>query len=111
MMVLEPNGNLKETNELRIKWISRMNEPKSTKELIREFDDVFQGMGNIKEPKTGKAIEVGFEMEAGIQPIVQKPRHIPYHLESPLKKWIEQGEAVSIFEKVPWNKTITWCSP
>ena len=109
MMVFEPNENLKETNELRIRRISGMNELKSTKELIREYDDVFQGIGNIKEPKAGKAIEVGFEMEAGIQPIAQKPRHVPYHLESPLKKWIEQGEADGIFEKVPRNEAITWC--
>ena len=67
MMVLEPNGNLKETNELRIKRISGMNEPKSTKELIREYSDVFQGMENNKEPKTGKAIEEGFEMVKEIQ--------------------------------------------
>ena len=41
MMVVEPNGNLKETNELRIKQISGMNETKSTKELIREYNNVF----------------------------------------------------------------------
>ena len=35
MMVVEPNGSLKETNELIMKQISGMNEPKSTKELIR----------------------------------------------------------------------------
>ena len=34
MMVFEPNGKLKETNELRIKSISGMNEVKSTKEPI-----------------------------------------------------------------------------
>ena len=60
-------------------------------------------MGNIKEPKAGKDIEVGFKMEAGIQPITQKPRYIRYHLESKLKIWIEQGEVDGIFEKVPRN--------
>ena len=111
MMVVKPNGNLKETNELRIKRISEMNETKSTKELIRECDDLFQGMENIKEPKTGQTIEVGFETEAGIRPITQKPKHIPYHLDSLFKKWIEQGEADGIFEKVPRNEAIIWCSP
>ena len=82
MMILEHTGNLKETNQLRIKQISRINEPKTTKEVIGEYEDVFQGMGNIKEPKTGKFIELRFKMKAGIQPIAQKTRHIPYHLES-----------------------------
>ena len=85
-MISEQNGNLEEINKLRIKKISRINEPKSTKELIVEYEDVFQGMGNIKEPKTGKVIKVGFEMEAGIQSIAQKPRHVSYHQESSFKK-------------------------
>ena len=93
MMILEPNGNLKETNELKIKRINGMNEQKSKKELIREYDDLFQGMGNIKEPKTGKIIEIGFEMEDGIQPIAQKLRHVPYHQESPLKKMDWTGKS------------------
>ena len=34
-------------------------------------------------------------------PVAQKPRHIPYHLQIPLKKWIEQGVKEEISEKVP----------
>ena len=49
-------------------------------------------------------------MEAGIQPIAQKPRHVPYQPESSLKKWIEQREANSKYEKMPRNEAITWCS-
>ena len=82
---------------------SRINEPKSTKELIGGYGDVFQGMGNIKEPNTGKVIEVGFKMEAGVQSIVEKSRHVPYQQVSPLKKWFKQGEGGGIFEKVPRN--------
>lgn len=50
-------------------------------------------------------------MEAGIQSISQKPRHVPYHLESPLKNWSEQGEADGIFKKMPRNEAVIWCSP
>ena len=46
-------------------------------------------------------------MEPGLQPIAQKPRHIPNQLEFPLKKCIEQGEADSIYEKMPRNEAIT----
>ena len=75
MMILERTGNLKETNKLRIKRVRGINELKFTK-LIGEYEDVSQRMRNIKEPKTGKVIEVGFEMEAEIQPVAQKPRNI-----------------------------------
>ena len=103
MMILETTGNLKETSKLRIKRISEINEPKYIKKLIREYEDVFRGMENIKKPKTGKVVEIRFEREAGIQQIPQKPRHVPYHQKSPLKKWIDQREADGIFEKVPRN--------
>ena len=78
-----------------------MNKPKSTKELTRENDDLFHGMGNIKEPKTGKAIKVGFEIEAGIQPIAQKPKHVPYHQESPLKNGLNREKRIVFSRKCP----------
>ena len=49
-------------------------------------------------------------MEAGIQSIAQKPRHVPYQVESLLKNWIEQREANSKYEKMPRNEAITSCS-
>ena len=60
MMILEPIGNLKETKELRIKWMNEMNELKFTKELIGENEKEFQGIGKHKERKTGKVIKIGF---------------------------------------------------
>ena len=76
----------KEINELIIKQVNRINEPKSEKEIIGRSEGVFLGMWNIKKPKTRKLIEVGFEMETDIQPIAQKPRHVPYPLQPPLKE-------------------------
>ena len=50
-------------------------------------------------------------MDPAATPVAQKPRHVPYHLQEPLKKWIEQGVEEEIFEKVPDGEPITWCSP
>ena len=30
--------------------------------------------------------------------VAQKSRRVPYHLEEPWKKWLEEGEAEGIFE-------------
>lgn len=44
-------------------------------------------------------------------PVAQKPSWVPYFLQEPLKKWLEQGVNEDIFEKVPDGESITWCSP
>jgi len=31
------------------------------------------------------------EMEPDAVPVAQKPRNVPYHLQKPLKKWLEEG--------------------
>ena len=44
-------------------------------------------------------------------PAAQKPRQVPFFLQEPLKKWLEQGVNEDIFEKVPGDEPVTWCSP
>ena len=50
-------------------------------------------------------------MDPEAVPTAQKPRHVAYHLQQLLKKWLEQGVQEEIFEKVPDGEPITWCSP
>ena len=38
----------------------------------------------------------------------QKLQHVAYHLQQPLKKWLEQGVEEEIFERVPDEEPITW---
>ena len=58
-----------------------------------------------------KILKSHLEMEENEIPVAQRPRHVPYYLEEPLKQWIEQGVEENIFEKVPAGEDITWCSP
>ena len=39
--------------------------------------------------------------------VAQKSRPVPYHLQKPLKDWLEQGLREKIFEKVPDGETTT----
>ena len=50
-------------------------------------------------------------METDAKPVAQKPCSIPYHLQKPLKDWLDHGVKEEILEKVPDRETITWCSP
>lgn len=44
-------------------------------------------------------------------PIAQKPRQVPYYLHEPLEKWLDLSLKEDIFETVPEDEPITWCSP
>ena len=107
MLKIDPEGTLKETNELRIKTVKTPDD--SIETVLREYSEVFQGIGCFREKNTGKKIEVKLETDA--KPVAQKPRPVPYHLQKPLKDWLDQGVKEEIFEKVPEGEAISWCSP
>ncbi|CAC5422301.1 unnamed protein product [Mytilus coruscus] len=50
-------------------------------------------------------------MKQDATPVAQKPRQVPYNLQDPLKKWMEQRIQEDIFEIVEPGDRITWCSP
>ena len=108
MLKIDPDGKLREPNELRIQAVK--TEPNGLQNMINDYSTVFEGIGVSRE-KTGEEITVKLEMDSEAIPVAQKPRHIPYHLQKPLKEWIEQGVKEEIFEKVPEGEPITWCSP
>ena len=83
MLKIDPEGTLKETNELRIKTVKTPDD--SIEAALSEYSDVFQGIGCFREKSTGKKIEVKLEMEPDAEPVAQKPRPVPYHLQKPLK--------------------------
>ena len=78
MLKIDPEGTLKETNELRIKTVKTLDD--SIETVLREYSDLFQGIGYFREKNTSKKIEVKLEMETDAKPETQKPRPVPYHL-------------------------------
>ena len=109
MLKIDPEGTLNETNELRIKTAKTPDD--SIEAILNEYSDVFQGIGCFGEKSTGKTIEVKLAIEPDTEPVTQKPRPVPYHLQKPLKDWLDQGVKEEIFQKVPDGEPITWCSP
>lgn len=43
-------------------------------------------------------------------PVAQRPRPVPYYPQKPLKLWQEQCVMDDIFEHVPADEPVTWCS-
>lgn len=81
------------------------------REILAEHKTVSRDIGRIRDVKNNEEMYVKFSMKPEAVPIAQKPRPVAYYLQKPLKAWLEQSIAEGIFEKVPPNEPITWCSP
>ena len=117
MLKIQPNGSLAEPNSLGISSDGcAANTVKDTgmqemEDLVAKYSHLFEGIGKMEDKKRGKEILGRFHMKASAIPVAQKPRSVPYYLQEPLKKWLDQGLTGDIFEKVPDDEPITWCSP
>ena len=60
MIKIDPDGTLKETNELRIKSVKP---PDDINALLSEYNDTFQGIGCFRDKRTGEEVEVKLEMD------------------------------------------------
>ena len=50
-------------------------------------------------------------MKADATPVAQKPRPVPYYLQEPLRRWLNECVKEEIFEKVEPGEPVTWCLP
>ena len=116
MLKIQPNGSLTEPNSLGTSTdCCADNTVKHTgmqemEDLVAKYSHLIEGTGNMEDKKSGKEILGSFHMKASAIPVAQKPRLVPYYLQEPLKKWLDHGLAGDIFEKVPDDEPVTWCS-
>lgn len=118
MLKIQPDGSFAEPNDLAISGerhnantVRQAEGEQDMKDLITKYSHLFQGIGKIEDKKNGGEILSRFHMKPGAVPIAQKPRQVPYYLQEPLKKWLDLGIQEDIFEKVPDDEPVTWCSP
>ena len=104
MLKIDPEGTLRETN-----IENNCRQPRSTTRRVQR--SIWRDSGRFRNKNTGREIEAKLEMVPEAIPGAQNPRPVAYHLQEPLKKWLEQGVKEEIFEKVPEGEPITWCSP
>ena len=115
-MQIKQDGSLAVQNELRIQDEGTVHtiiegENKPIKDIIAKHKERFQGIGRIRDIKNERDIYAKFHMKAEAAPVAQRPRQVPYYLQKPLQAWLEQGVKEDIFEHIPDNEPITWCSP
>ena len=106
MLKIQPNGSLAELNSLRISGDGcAANTVKDTgmqemEDLVAKYSHLFEGIGKMEDKNRGREILGLFHMKASAIPVAQKPRSVPYYLQEPLKKWLDQELTGDIFEKV-----------
>lgn len=119
MLQIRDDGYFAEPNDLRMPntelHVNTVNEDPSAKQEIAKLLDkhanVFEGIGRIRDIKNDTELYVKFNMNPEAAPVAQKPRPVAYHLQKPLKLWLEQSISEGIFEEVPSGEPVTWCSP
>ena len=117
MLVIRPDGSLKEPNEHKIRYsntIKSVLDDKAQSDLeriLQQHDEVFKGIGKIFEKKNNEELLVKFSMKLDATPIAQKPRPVPYYLQEPLRELLDECIKEEIFETVDPGEPVTRCSP
>ncbi len=112
MIKIAQDGSLREENDLKIDpELRRIKRISTIEEIKHRHRGVFEGIGEIRDIKGNRSMEVHLDIEEDTRPVAQKPRHVPYYLMDPLKEWLDVGVQEGIFEAVPPGEPISWCSP
>ena len=114
---IRPDGSLKGSNELRrtdnkaVKSILNSKAKSDIETILQQHEEVFKCIGKIFDTKNNEEFLVKFSMKADATPVAQKPRPVPYYLQEPLQRWLDECIKEEIFEKVEPGEPVTWYSP
>ena len=82
---------------------SSSNENKSAESLLNEYDDLFHGIGKMKD------LKVKLDVDKNVRPVAQKHRRVPFHLRDKLEAELQRFEAANVIERV--ESATDWVSP
>ena len=118
MLQIKEDGSFADKNDMRmpedindIHAVLQTVSTQAVKGITNKFKSVFEGIGRIRDIKNDKELYVQFNMKANAAPVAQRPRPVPYYLQQPLKLWLDQCVEEGLFEIIPSDEPITWCSP
>ena len=86
-----------------LKIVNNINQNNKVDSLIKEFDDLFHGIGKMKD------LKVKLHIDPSVKPVAQKHRRIPFNVREKLEKELERLERAGIIENV--YTATDWVSP
>ena len=71
--------------------------------LLNEYDDLFHGIGKMKD------LKVKLDVDKNVRPVAQKHRRLPFHLRDKLEAELQRLGAANVIERV--ESATDWVSP
>ena len=79
-------------------------QPSTVEKLKTEYQDIFQGIGKLKD------FQFEIHVDENVEPVAQAPRRIPFHIRKQVENELDRLEKEGIIEKVdgptPWVSQI-----
>ena len=74
---------------------------------LHEYDDLFNGLGKLKN------YQVQLHIDVNVPPIAQPHRRVPFHVRKQLEEQLRQDEELGVIERVesPRRGCLLWWSP
>ena len=72
-------------------------------DLVKQYNDVFNGIGKMK------GVKVKLDIDKTVEPVAQRHRRVPFHLREKLEMELDRLEEAGVIEKV--NAATGWVSP
>ena len=84
----------------QVKDLSQKTELKTPRELVKEYDDLFRGLGRLKN------YQIKLHIDESIPPVAQQHRRVPFHICKHLEEQLYQDEELGVIERneghTPW---------
>lgn len=75
----------------------------SVEQLVQDYDDLFQGLGKLKD------FQVKLHVDESVSPVAQPHRRIPFHVRKQLEDQLKKDEELGVIERV--EGATPWVSP
>ena len=79
------------------------NNPTRIDKLVKEYDELFHGLGKLK------GYQVKLHIDENVQPVAQPHRRVPFHVRQQLEQQLKRDEKLGVLERI--EGPTPWVSP
>ena len=87
----------------QVKNVPSKPEAKAPADLVEEYDDLFHGLGKLKN------YQIKLHIDEDIPPVAQPHRRVPFHVRKQLEEQLRRDEELGVIERI--DGPTPWVSP